>query len=139
MAIEQVVKQGRAPDAQAPVGSSYARLERFLFGAPGEPGAGAGTAEQFASAFAVLGRAVGLPTRVVVGFQPGAGEERAVLGGTPPPGPRCTSRGGAGCRSTRSPGCRREGRARRRSARSSTGSPRSRRARPAPRSPPRRW
>ncbi|MFC6091026.1 transglutaminaseTgpA domain-containing protein [Saccharothrix lopnurensis] len=81
VAIEQVVKQGRAPDAQAPVGSSYARLERFLFGAPGEPGAGAGTAEQFASAFAVLGRAVGLPTRVVVGFQPGAGEERAVLGG----------------------------------------------------------
>ena len=29
-----------------------------------------GTAEQFASAFAVLARAVGLPTRVVVGFRP---------------------------------------------------------------------
>ncbi|MFD0201915.1 MULTISPECIES: DUF3488 and transglutaminase-like domain-containing protein [Saccharothrix] len=80
VAIEQVVKQGRTPDAQAPVGSSYARLERFLFGNPGEPGANAGTAEQFASAFAVLGRAVGLPTRVVVGFQPGAGEERVVRG-----------------------------------------------------------
>jgi hypothetical protein len=80
VAIEQVVKQGRVPDAQAPVGSSYARLERFLFGAPGEPGANAGTAEQFASAFAVLGRAVGLPTRVVVGFQPAAGEERVVRG-----------------------------------------------------------
>ncbi|QFZ21707.1 transglutaminase domain-containing protein [Saccharothrix syringae] len=76
VAIEQVVKQGRTPDAQAPVGSSYARLERFLFGAPGEPGANAGTAEQFASAFAVLGRAVGLPTRVVVGFQPVAGVVR---------------------------------------------------------------
>ncbi|GAB2963431.1 transglutaminaseTgpA domain-containing protein [Saccharothrix stipae] len=80
VAIEQVVKQGRTPDAQAPVGSSYARLERFLFGGPGEPGANAGTAEQFASAFAVLARAVGLPTRVVVGFQPAAGEERVVRG-----------------------------------------------------------
>ncbi|MBB5954019.1 transglutaminase-like putative cysteine protease [Saccharothrix tamanrassetensis] len=80
VAIEQVVKIGRTPDARAPVGSSYARLERFLFGDPGEPGANAGTAEQFASAFAVLGRAVGLPTRVVVGFQPAAGEERVVRG-----------------------------------------------------------
>ncbi len=80
VAIEQVVKQGRTPDAQAPVGSSYARLERFLFGSPGEPGANAGTAEQFASAFAVLARAVGLPTRVVVGFQPAEGEERVVRG-----------------------------------------------------------
>ncbi|WP_157620932.1 transglutaminase domain-containing protein [Saccharothrix sp. NRRL B-16348] len=80
VAIEQVVKQGRTPDAQAPVGSSYARLERFLFGNPGEPGANAGTAEQFASAFAVLGRAVGLPTRVVVGFQPADGGERVVRG-----------------------------------------------------------
>ncbi|MGM1059616.1 transglutaminase-like domain-containing protein [Saccharothrix sp. Mg75] len=80
VAIEQVVKQDRTPDARAPVGSSYARLERFLFGTPGEPGANAGTAEQFASAFAVLARSVGLPTRVVVGFQPAAGEERVVRG-----------------------------------------------------------
>ncbi|MFJ6674987.1 DUF3488 and transglutaminase-like domain-containing protein [Actinosynnema sp. NPDC091369] len=83
VAIEQVVKQGRTPDAQAPVGSSYARLERFLFGNPGEPGANAGTAEQFASAFAVLARVVGLPTRVVVGFQPAGDEqggERVVRG-----------------------------------------------------------
>ncbi|MET9632945.1 transglutaminaseTgpA domain-containing protein [Lentzea sp. NPDC006480] len=70
VALEQVVRLNRRPDAEAPVGSSYARLETFLFGAAGEAGAGAGTAEQFASAFAVLGRAVGLPTRVVVGFQP---------------------------------------------------------------------
>jgi len=70
VALEQVVRLNRRPDAEAPVGSSYARLETFLFGAPGEAGAGAGTAEQFASAFAVLARAVGLPTRVVVGFQP---------------------------------------------------------------------
>ncbi|WP_157529788.1 transglutaminase domain-containing protein [Nocardia sp. NRRL S-836] len=70
VALEQVVRLNRRPDAEAPVGSSYARLETFLFGAPGEAGAGAGTAEQFASAYAVLARAVGLPTRVVVGFQP---------------------------------------------------------------------
>lgn len=70
VAIEQVVRLGRKPDVEAPVGSSYARLETFLFGSEGQSGANAGTAEQFASAFAVLGRAVGLPTRVVVGFQP---------------------------------------------------------------------
>ncbi|SDM21633.1 Transglutaminase-like superfamily protein [Lentzea albidocapillata subsp. violacea] len=70
VALEQVVRLGRRPDAEAPVGSSYARLETFLFGAAGESGAGAGTAEQFASAYAVLARSVGLPTRVVVGFQP---------------------------------------------------------------------
>lgn len=70
VALEQVVRLNRRPDAEAPVGSSYARLETFLFGNPAESGAGAGTAEQFASAYAVLARAVGLPTRVVVGFQP---------------------------------------------------------------------
>jgi transglutaminase-like putative cysteine protease len=82
VAIEQVVRTGRRPDVDAPVGSSYARLETFLFG-QGESGANAGTAEQFASAFAVLGRAVGLPTRVVVGFQPveaDASGERIVRG-----------------------------------------------------------
>jgi transglutaminase-like putative cysteine protease len=70
VAIEEVVRAGRVPDAEAPVGSSYARLENFLFGAQGSSGANEGTAEQFASAYAVLARAVGLPTRVVVGFQP---------------------------------------------------------------------
>lgn len=70
VAIEEVVRAGRKPDAEAPVGSSYARLETFLFGAQGTAGANEGTAEQFASAYAVLARAVGLPTRVVVGFQP---------------------------------------------------------------------
>lgn len=76
VAIEEVVRAGRRVDAEAPVGSSYARLESFLFGQPGTPGAGAGTAEQFASAFAVLARAIGLPSRVVVGFHPvPAGED----------------------------------------------------------------
>src|SRR4029079_6885054 len=36
-----------------------------------EPGAQAGTSEQFATGFAVLARSVGLPTRVVVGFDAG--------------------------------------------------------------------
>lgn len=70
VAVEEVVRAGRKPNAEAPVGSSYARLETFLFGATGTAGANEGTAEQFASAYAVLARAVGLPTRVVVGFQP---------------------------------------------------------------------
>jgi transglutaminase-like putative cysteine protease len=70
VAVEEVVRAGRKPNAAAPVGSSYARLATFLFGAPGAAGANEGTAEQFASAYAVLARAVGLPTRVVVGFQP---------------------------------------------------------------------
>ncbi|OLR95455.1 DUF3488 and transglutaminase-like domain-containing protein [Actinokineospora bangkokensis] len=70
VALEQVVRLNRTPDAQAPAGSSYARVEQFLFGPPGEVGAGKGTAEQFATSYAVLARAVGLPTRVVVGFHP---------------------------------------------------------------------
>jgi transglutaminase-like putative cysteine protease len=69
IAIEEVVRADRRPSADAPAGSSYARLESFLFGTGGV-GANAGTAEQFASAFAVLARAVGLPSRVVVGFRP---------------------------------------------------------------------
>nr|WP_279495576.1 transglutaminase domain-containing protein [Actinocrispum wychmicini] len=68
VALEEVVRNGRSPSADAPVGSSYARLQTFLFGTGA--GANVGTAEQFASAFAVLARAVGLPTRVVVGFRP---------------------------------------------------------------------
>ncbi|WP_436495438.1 DUF3488 and transglutaminase-like domain-containing protein [Actinokineospora sp. HUAS TT18] len=70
VALEQVVRLDRHPDAEAPVGSSYARIEQFLFGPAGDAGAGKGTAEQFATAFAVLARSVGLPTRVVVGFPP---------------------------------------------------------------------
>jgi hypothetical protein len=69
--IESAVRQDRRLDANAPAGSSYARLEMFLFGKDGQPGAQAGTSEQFATAFAVLARAAGLPTRVVVGFRPG--------------------------------------------------------------------
>jgi Transglutaminase-like superfamily/TgpA N-terminal domain len=69
--IENAVREARRLDSNAPAGSSYARLEMFLFGKAGQPGAQAGTSEQFATAFAVLARAARLPTRVVVGFRPG--------------------------------------------------------------------
>ncbi len=69
--IETAVREDRRLDAGAPVGSSYARLQTFMFEPASVPGAQAGTSEQFATAFAVLARAVGLPTRVVVGFRTG--------------------------------------------------------------------
>lgn len=69
--LEDAVRTGRVFDAGAPSGSSYARLEVFLFGTDADAGGRAGTSEQFATAFAVLARAVGLPTRVVAGFLPG--------------------------------------------------------------------
>ncbi|MEU5994550.1 transglutaminaseTgpA domain-containing protein [Spirillospora sp. NPDC047418] len=55
-----------------PGGHGYARLGELLV-RPGRSGGGA-TSEQFASAFAVLARAAGLPSRVVVGFGPGRGD-----------------------------------------------------------------
>ncbi len=47
-------------------GHSYAQLKYFLAHK-------SGTSEQFATAYAVLARSIGLPTRVVVGFRPGIG------------------------------------------------------------------
>ncbi|MFG1676113.1 DUF3488 and transglutaminase-like domain-containing protein [Micromonospora sp. NPDC049282] len=55
--------------ADAPSGHAYPNLTFFLFG-PRNGGGQRGTSEQFAAAFAVLGRLAGLPTRVVVGFRP---------------------------------------------------------------------
>ncbi|ANS66698.1 transglutaminase domain-containing protein [Streptomyces lincolnensis] len=52
-------------DSGALPGHTYRNLEFFL--ADG----GRGTSEQFAASFAVLGRTLGLPTRVAVGFRPG--------------------------------------------------------------------
>ncbi|WP_343447713.1 transglutaminase TgpA family protein [Micromonospora schwarzwaldensis] len=57
--------------ADAPSGHAYPNLTFFLFG-PRNGGGQRGTSEQFAAAFAVLGRLAGLPTRVVVGFAPKA-------------------------------------------------------------------
>ncbi|MFJ1536915.1 transglutaminaseTgpA domain-containing protein [Micromonospora chalcea] len=63
--------------ADAPNGHAYPNLAFFLFG-PRNGGGQRGTSEQFAAAFAVLGRLAGLPTRVVVGFGPaGDGPVRA--------------------------------------------------------------
>ncbi|MFC7550730.1 transglutaminaseTgpA domain-containing protein [Plantactinospora sp. GCM10030261] len=53
--------------ADAPSGHAYPNLRFFLFG-PRNGGGQKGTSEQFAAAYAVLGRLMGLPTRVVVGF-----------------------------------------------------------------------
>ncbi|MWA02940.1 transglutaminase domain-containing protein [Actinomadura sp. LD22] len=52
-------------------GHGYAELNELLV-EPGRKGGG-GTSEQFASAFAVLARAAGLPSRIMVGFGPGTG------------------------------------------------------------------
>jgi transglutaminase-like putative cysteine protease len=54
--------------ADAPSGHAYPNLRFFLFDEP-RAGGRRGTSEQFASAFAALGRLMGLPTRVVVGFR----------------------------------------------------------------------
>lgn len=72
-----------APDAAS--GHSYPNLGFFLFG-PRNAGGQEGTSEQFAAAFGVLARLLGLPTRVVVGFAPRAepGAPRAETGGTVP-------------------------------------------------------
>jgi hypothetical protein len=63
--------------SDAPSGHAYPNLAFFLFG-PRNAGGQRGTSEQFAATFAVLARMLGLPTRVVVGFQarPGASSVR---------------------------------------------------------------
>ncbi|RZU76899.1 transglutaminase superfamily protein [Micromonospora kangleipakensis] len=76
-AIEQFLAEHYRVTADAPSGHAYPNLAFFLFG-PRNGGGQRGTSEQFAAAFAVLGRLAGLPTRVVVGFEPrGDGPVRA--------------------------------------------------------------
>jgi len=77
VAIEQAVQNQRELSSSATSGSAYWRIEQFLFGATGQSGARVGTSEQFATAFALLARDSGLPTRVVVGFRPGSPEPGA--------------------------------------------------------------
>ncbi|MBQ1013639.1 transglutaminase domain-containing protein, partial [Micromonospora sp. M51] len=67
-AIEQFLAEHYRVVADAPSGHAYPNLGFFLFG-PRNGGGQEGTSEQFAAAFAVLGRLCGLPTRVVVGFR----------------------------------------------------------------------
>ncbi|MEU8086915.1 transglutaminaseTgpA domain-containing protein [Micromonospora sp. NPDC049101] len=76
-AIEQFLAEHYRVVADAPSGHAYPNLAFFLFG-PRNGGGQRGTSEQFAAAFAVLGRLSGLPTRVVVGFScSGQGPVRA--------------------------------------------------------------
>ncbi|MEU6073635.1 transglutaminaseTgpA domain-containing protein [Micromonospora sp. NPDC047074] len=70
LAVEQFLAEHYRLVADAPSGHAYPNLNFFLFG-PRNAGGQRGTSEQFAAAFAVLGRLTGLPTRVVVGFRTG--------------------------------------------------------------------
>lgn len=71
-AIERSVRGDRVLSDRAISGSALWRVEDFLLGDPATTaGAQEGTSEQFATAFAVVARQGGLPTRVVVGFRPG--------------------------------------------------------------------
>jgi transglutaminase-like putative cysteine protease len=72
-AVEQFLAEHYQLVADAPSGHSYPNLNYFMFG-PRNAGGQRGTSEQFAAAFAVLGRALGLPTRVCVGFQARSGK-----------------------------------------------------------------
>jgi transglutaminase-like putative cysteine protease len=75
--IAEYLRDSYTFEPGAPGGHGYADLAELLV-APGRKGGGA-TSEQFASAFAVLARAAGLPSRVVAGFGPGSGGERRVV------------------------------------------------------------
>jgi transglutaminase-like putative cysteine protease len=71
-ALQQFLAEHYHYVTDAPSGHSYPNLEFFLVG-PANQGAQRGSSEQFAAAYAVLGRLMGLPTRVVVGFSATAG------------------------------------------------------------------
>lgn len=80
LAIEAAVRGGRTHDLAAQSGSSYGRLLEFLF-LPADEAGQVGSAEQFSGAFAVLARAVGLPTRLVVGVDLARAAEEAAGAG----------------------------------------------------------
>jgi transglutaminase-like putative cysteine protease len=69
--IESVLREKYELSPTAISGSALWRIERFLLRDDEVTGGRVGTSEQFATAFAVLARYNGLPTRVVVGFRPG--------------------------------------------------------------------
>lgn len=69
VAIQEHLRNGPTAVRAAPPGHGYGSVHSLLFGDGGAPTSG--SVEQFASAFAVMARAVGLPTRVAVGFLPG--------------------------------------------------------------------
>lgn len=69
--LESYLRELAVFDADAPSGSSWSTLEYFLLRET-DDGGRRGTSEQFATAFAVLARLQGLPSRVVVGARPPA-------------------------------------------------------------------
>lgn len=81
VAIERLLHQRGRLSATAVSGSQLWRISTFLLAEPGTPGARTGTAEQFATSFALLARHNGLPTRVVVGFRPDDSQAREDAGG----------------------------------------------------------
>lgn len=83
-ALEDLVRGRAKLSAKAISGSQLWRIESFLLGEKGDPGARIGTSEQFATAYALLARYNGLPTRVVVGFRAGNEQSdgtRVITGG----------------------------------------------------------
>jgi transglutaminase-like putative cysteine protease len=72
LAIQTFMSEHYTLAVDAPSGHSYPNLSFFLM-AEVTLGGQRGTSEQFATAFATLGRLLGLPTRVVVGFHTPAG------------------------------------------------------------------
>jgi transglutaminase-like putative cysteine protease len=72
LGLESFLKEHFRYAADAPSGHAYPNLRFFLFEDP-RAGGQRGTSEQFATAFATLGRLMGLPTRVVVGFRTPSG------------------------------------------------------------------
>ena len=65
LALQRYFRQGFVYDLNARPGHDERALENFLFTTR------RGYCEQFAGAYAVLARSIGLPTRVAVGFTPG--------------------------------------------------------------------
>jgi transglutaminase-like putative cysteine protease len=72
LGLQDLLRNNGQFASDAPAGHLYLRLTQFFD--EGSPAYLRGTSEQFATAFAVLARAVRLPTRVVVGFESSAGE-----------------------------------------------------------------
>ena len=72
LAIEEYLATHYRTVPDAPSGHAYPNLSFFLFG-PANAGGQRGTSEQFAAAYAVLARLIGLPARVVVGFRSATG------------------------------------------------------------------
>jgi transglutaminase-like putative cysteine protease len=72
VAIEEFLATHYRVVADSPSGHAYPNLNFFLFG-PSNGGGQKGTSEQFAASYALLARLMGLPTRVVVGFESATG------------------------------------------------------------------